>query len=470
MRLAFIDGALNSFINMLKKLRIILAALFFVGITLFLISPNNLPWLEWMPKVQFLPAILALNLLVVVVVLLITWLFGRVYCSVICPLGIIQDIIAILGKKTKKNPKIPYTYSPAKNILRYVVLALYIVAIIAGIGVVVALLAPYGNYGRMIQTIIHPTLVVGLITLVSFIVIAILAWRNGRTYCNTICPVGTTLGLISRFSLFRPVIDVNKCNGCKLCARNCKASCINPEAHSVDMSRCVACMDCIGKCKQGAIRYTIRKSDNDTPVNSSRRGFLTVAGLMATSYALAQKGKVDGGLAEIKDKVSPKRKTPIVPPGALSIRHFQQHCTACQLCVSACPNKVLRPSGNVMTLMQPESSYELGFCRPECTKCSEVCPAGAIRPITKLNKKEIQIGHAVIHRCMCVKLDNGDACGNCSRHCPTHAISMVEDKKGYLIPVVDESKCIGCGACEYLCPSRPISAIRVEGHEVHHKI
>lgn len=87
----------------------------------------------------------------------------------------------------------------------------------------------------------------------TVIVLFILAWRGGRTYCNTICPVGTVLGFLSRYSYFKPVIDTSKCNGCGLCARNCKSSCINPKAHEIDYSRCVACMDCLGKCRQGAI-------------------------------------------------------------------------------------------------------------------------------------------------------------------------------------------------------------------------
>ena len=202
----------------------------------------------------------------------------------------------------------------------------------------------------------------------------------------------------------------------------------------------------------------------------------------------AQEKKVDGGLAVIVDKEIPERKTAIVPPGAVSLKHFYQHCTACQLCVSVCPNDVLRPSGGLMTLMQPEMSYERGYCRPECTKCSEVCPAGAIRPVTTAEKSSIQIGHAVWIKRNCIPVRDGEECGNCARHCPTGAIVMVplrkrhryrhgnmendgEDRTPALkIPAIDTEKCIGCGACENLCPARPFSAIYIEGHEVHSEI
>ena len=206
--------------------------------------------------------------------------------------------------------------------------------------------------------------------------------------------------------------------------------------------------------------------------------------MAGTAFLKAQEKKVDGGLAVIEDKKIPNRITPITPPGSLSASNIAQHCTACQLCISACPNQVLRPSGNLMTFMQPEMSYERGYCRPECTKCSEVCPAGAIRPITVAEKSSIQIGHAVWVKKNCIPLTDGVDCGNCARHCPVGAIQMVpfhgrhrhrggrensEQDKTIMIPVINTERCIGCGTCENLCPARPFSAIYVEGHE-HHRI
>ncbi|MDE5711963.1 MAG: 4Fe-4S binding protein, partial [Bacteroides sp.] len=266
---------------------------------------------------------------------------------------------------------------------------------------------------------------------------------------------------------------------CSVCARNCKAACINSKEHQIDASRCVACMNCIDKCKHGAISYkyhpfgkpaAVKKEEES--VDESRRSFFTATALVAAaSAAKAQKKKVDGGLAAIEDKQIPKRSTPLTPPGSLSARNMAQHCTACQLCVSVCPNQVLRPSTDLMKLMQPEMSYERGYCRPECTKCSEVCPAGAIKPITKEDKSSIQIGHAVWVKKNCIPLTDGVECGNCARHCPAGAIQMVlsnpEDENAVKIPVVNVERCIGCGACENLCPARPFSAIYVEGHERH---
>ena len=183
---------------------------------------------------------------------------------------------------------------------------------------------------------------------------------------------------------------------------------------------------------------------------------------------------MDGGLAELEDKVAPERQTPLTPPGSLSFEFFAQHCTGCQLCVSECPNNVLRPSTDLLHLMLPEMSYERGHCRPECTRCGEVCPAGAIKPIDKEEKSSTQIGHAVFIEKNCVAVTDGVECGNCSRHCPAGAIEMValneEDEESPWVPAVNEEACIGCGACEYVCPARPFSAIMVEGHEVHKMI
>lgn len=502
---------------MLRKIRLTLAVVFFAIITLLFLDFTGTihAWFGWMAKIQFLPAVLALNVGIIVLLILLTLVFGRVYCSVICPMGVFQDVISWLSGQRKKK-KYRFSYSPAKNILRYTVLTLFVIAVIAGIGSFVALLAPYSSYGRIANNLFAPiyqwgnnvfayfaeraesyafyetsvwmkSLSTFVIAVVTFIAIVVLAWRNGRTYCNTICPVGTVLGFLSRFALFRISINTEKCNACGLCSRKCKAACIDGKRHTVDYSRCVACMDCLDTCKHGAISYRWFKQETQTKnaeqtrsvdkeqINEARRSFLTATAILATATTLkAQEKKVDGGLAAIEDKKIPKRATPILPPGALSARDFARHCTACQLCVSVCPNEVLRPSTDLMKLMQPEMSYERGYCRPECTKCGDVCPAGAIHPITAADKSATQIGHAVWIKKNCIPLTDGVECGNCARHCPAGAIQMVpsdpQQEDSPKIPVVNTERCIGCGACENLCPARPFSAIYVEGHEMHRVI
>ena len=510
---------------MLKRIRRILAAVVFVLITLlFLDFTGTLHhWLGWLAKIQFLPAVMALNVVVVVALVVLTLVFGRIYCSVICPLGILQDLLARLRRKKNK-----YSYSGEVRWLRYPVLVVFIIAGVAGIGSLFQLLAPYSSFGRIATMILQPiwkagnnvlalvaeradsyafysvdtwmrSLPVLIIAAVTLVVLLILAWRGGRTYCNTICPVGTILSFLARFSWLKIRFDEKKCKNCSLCSKNCKAACIDYKTHTVDYSRCVVCGNCIASCKFGALKYiggprsvlgnpkavlgnpkeaTSDPRDSSSPGSPSspgRRSFLLASALVSTA-AIAQKKEklMDGGLAEIEDKVAPERQTPLTPPGSLSFEHFAQHCTGCQLCVSECPNQVLRPSTDLMHLMLPVMSYERGHCRPECTRCSEVCPAGAIKPVDKPDKSSIQIGHAVWIKKNCVVLTDEVECGNCARHCPAGAIEMVpldeNDEASPMIPAVNEAACIGCGACEYVCPSRPFAAIYVEGHEVHKRI
>ena len=284
---------------------------------------------------------------------------------------------------------------------------------------------------------------------------------------------------MSRFSFLKINFDVDKCKNCSLCTKNCKASCIDFKTHTVDHSRCVVCGDCISVCKHGALKYGTHRSNGQPtkptdPIDSSKRNFLLSSALLTTAALAQEAKKTDGGLAEIQDKVAPERQTPLTPPGSQSMANFEQHCTGCQLCISECPNEVLRPSGDLMHFMLPTMSYELGYCRPECNRCSEVCPAGAIKPLAHELKASTQIGHAVFIKKNCVAITDGVDCGNCARHCPVGAIEMVSsdpnDEESPMIPAVNENRCIGCGACEYLCPARPFSAIFVEGHEVHKEI
>ena len=498
---------------MLKTIRIVLATVFFAGITLLFLDFTGAAhaWLGWMAKIQFLPAVLALNFGVVAALILLTLLLGRVYCSVICPLGVMQDIISWIHGKTKKKNRFRFSYSPAKKWLRYTVLALFIAGLVLGAHSIAVLIAPYSAYGRIAANLFAPLYQWGnnllawiaeradsyafysvdvwirstatfVISAVTFIIIGILAWKHGRTWCNTICPVGTVLGFISRFSIFAPVIDTDKCRNCGLCGKQCKAACIDMKEHKIDYSRCVSCMDCISTCKDGAISYECRygkkaespKTGSKSP-DMGKRAFLISGAIAGTAVAAkAQEMKVDGGLSAISNAEKPERQTPIVPAGALSLKNFADHCTSCQLCVSVCPNQVLRPSTSLQTLMQPEMSYERGYCRPECTRCSDVCPAGAIRPVTVEEKSSIQIGHAVVNLENCVVNTDDVKCGNCARHCPVGAIRMVrknpDDPQSLMIPTVNEERCIGCGACENLCPARPFTAIHVEGHEVHKMI
>ncbi|MBQ6082393.1 MAG: 4Fe-4S dicluster domain-containing protein [Bacteroidales bacterium] len=492
---------------MLRTIRIILAALAFAGITLLFLDFTGAThaFLGWLAKIQLLPAILSVNVAVIVALLLLTLIFGRVYCSVICPLGVMQDIIAWFGKRGKKKNRFKYSYSRPKTWLRVVMLVIMVASIVFGISAVTALLAPYSAYGRIassffapIYTLVnnlfatlaeragsyafYPTEVWGkatavvVVAAVTLIALAILAWKNGRTYCNTICPVGTVLGFVSKFSIFRPVIDTENCNNCHLCERGCKAACIDSKNHSIDRSRCVACMDCISICSHDAIHYKpvwAAAKKGEAKTDAGRRAFITTAALLGTTALEAKTGRRKRSGAVVPHN-NPASQTRITPPGSISLKNLNDKCIACQLCIQSCPSHVLKPSTDLGHFMQPVMVYNDTYCRPECNSCSSVCPTGAIKPLSVEEKASTQIGHAVWHPWLCVPMANGDSCGHCAEHCPTGAITMVDGEsaegKAVKIPAVDSAKCIGCGACQALCPARPESAIRVEGHEIHHTI
>ena len=565
---------------MLKKIRVALAWIFWMGITLLFLDFTGAlhGYLGWMAKIQFLPAVLALNVGVIVALVLLTLVFGRVYCSVICPLGVFQDGISWLGTHRSKKP---YHHKKENKWLRYGVWVVFVVLLVLGVQAAVALLAPYSAYGRMVQNLLQPIYIWGnnllatlaeragsytfyekevwmrslptfIIALVTLVVIVALSFKGGRTYCNSICPVGTTLSFLSRFAMFRPMIDADKCKHCKACELHCKAQCIEitKDSACIDHSRCVDCFNCLDKCKFGALKYrfawgsgaktetgakttpsapeTLQKTEtgaksgpsapgtpqktetgakttpsapetsqktetgakttpsapetpqkNETGAKSGpsapgRRAMMASAVAVAGAAALrgvearAQEAakKVDGGFAEVLPKRAPEREVPLTPPGSQSVKDFYRRCTGCQLCVAECPNNVLRPSTDLEHLMQPEMSFEKGFCRPECTRCSELCPAGAIRKITREEKTQYHVGTARVNVDLCLEATGSSQCGKCAQSCPTGAITLIEQGETRR-PAVAEEVCIGCGACEYLCPVRPVSAITVNGRRQH---
>ena len=487
---------------MLRKIRIILAALFFTGITLMFLDFTGMAhkWLGWMARIQFLPAVLAVNTVTVAGLLLLTVLSGRVYCSVICPLGILQDIISWANGRRRKKLRFRFGYKKDRKWVRRGFLAAFIIALALGAHSAAILIAPYSAYGRIASSLFAPIYAlcnnllawiagrvgsyafysteVWIKSLPTFIVaggtliiLFIMAWRGGREYCNTVCPVGTILGFFSKRSIFAPVIDTDKCRNCGLCGKQCRSSCIDMKNHEIDYTRCVVCMDCIDSCSEGAISFRCRYTRPDKAVtDTGRRTFIATAAFLTGSAAEAG----SKGILKASNPENAEREVSPVPAGAGSIRNFHDRCTGCQLCVSACPEHVLRPSSSLGTLMQPEMCFDKGYCHPECNRCSELCPAGAIIKVSTEEKSSVQIGHAVVNHENCVVNTDRVQCLSCARNCPAGAIRLVRkdpaDESSLMIPAVNEERCIGCGACEHYCPAKPVKAIHIEGHHVHKTI
>ena len=475
---------------MLKKIRLVLSVILFSLITFYFLDFAGILSVRFhvLTHIQFVPALLAHNLAILIFFVLLTLLFGRIYCSSICPMGVFQDIVVWFSGKTAKKKK--YTYSKPKTILRWSVLAVTVVLFFCSITSLLGLLDPYSAYGRVAVHLFKPvymavnnllahfftgfrmmdifilSLYSFIVALITFLSIGFLAWKYGRTFCNTICPAGTILGFLGKYSFFKINIDSEKCIACGTCAAKCKASCIDAKEKTVDNSRCVDCFNCVDSCKFDALSYTSRKKaaeKTEKAVDEGKRRFLlaglTTAIAAPTLFAKEKASLLAGGKFNT-------RRTPISPPGALSTEHLLKHCTSCHLCISKCPSKALKPAFmeyGIGGMMQPVMTFEKGFCNFNCTVCSNVCPNHALRPLTKEEKHKTQVGYAVLDKEICIVSTKYRGCGACAKHCPTQAIKMTTYKGELTIPVINANTCVGCGQCEFVCPEQ---AIYVEGNEV----
>ncbi|MFA5045911.1 MAG: 4Fe-4S dicluster domain-containing protein [Paludibacter sp.] len=483
----------------LKNIRIVLSLLFFIPIFLFFIDFSGIVplHLHALLMFQWIPALLSLNMVIIGVLLILSLLFGRIYCSTLCPLGVLQDILSWKSRLfRKRKKKLRFHHSKPLNVLRYSILATTVLLFVFGSSFLVIQLDPYSIFGRMASQLFQPLVILannGLASIVNgmgnyslyqveqnsfvpvafgislffFILVGIMSWFRGRLFCNTICPVGSTLGLLSKVSFFHISIQESSCTHCGLCEKSCKSECIDSKAMKVDDSRCVSCFNCISSCKNGSVKYNIRfkpkaEIPSQTPSNNSRRTFLLTSGAVISTLALAETKKLTGK----KDNILSRK--PVMPPGAGNLEHFNTHCTGCQLCVTKCPMDVLKPAAlqyGISGIMQPhlEFSTEV-FCTYDCNICSTVCPTQALNHLTMDDKKLIQIGVAQFRKDMCVVFTDETDCGACSEHCPTQAVHMIDYKNGLTIPEVTEDICIGCGACESICPVKPFKAIYIEGN------
>lgn len=526
------------FVNPLKWLRVTVAAVFFIGIAyafLHGIPAWNVPNMTGggqgmedsfaLAQWQFVPSVLGalgwagISVIVLAVLLALTLLFGRVYCSFICPLGILQDIVFRVRRWLL--PKRLLKFARPVPLVRYAVLAALAACCVTGLaGLALNWLDPYSIFGRIMYTLAWPAAIwgnnllagdgssadlgrmvyypVALPALLASagmlgLVVVMSAWR-GRLYCNTVCPVGSLLGLLSRFSLFRLGFDPSACKKCGKCIKACKAQCLNLREYSIDASRCVACYDCVSACDEGGIHYRwftktrrLRQTSAngkkpakklDPPVSapscsspaaaaqtpsflagSSRRDFLgaTVVGLAGAALS--------GCRGEAAQKLDPTQC--ILPPGAGSPERFLDACTGCQMCIANCPTHVLQPAYfelGVKGFMKPRMDFSTKYCLYDCHRCADVCPAGAIRKLpvtatretTELTKDTTRIAVAQFYVCRCLVRRKDMDCGACTEHCPTKALYTVPyigaDGQEHRLPRLDPTLCIGCGACEHACP------------------
>ena len=501
----------------LKPLRVLVSLAFLaLTTTLFLDVQGLLPigvrdtalYLQFVPSlIRFLegPGWAAAGFLLV---LGATLLAGRVYCSSVCPLGTLQDLISWAAGRQRRNPKAArYRYRRPSDRLHLGLLLATLASALGGSALLLVLLDPFSLYGRSAALLIHPAVawgnnlaargleswgVYGLapvtwkwadvgvlaMTVTPLLLVAAMAVRHGRLFCNSLCPVGALLGLTSRLSLFKIRIDRGRCNTCAQCAVRCKAQCIDLKHKRVDFSRCVACFDCIPACPESGIGYCAawsREAPAPPPPTDRRRrlllgGALAWAAGLSTPHRWCEAAPAPSGAPRnLRPSRIPVIKTrAVAPPGVGTAARLNAICTACYLCVSACPTRVIQPAllaYGAKGLLQPHLDFGVGFCTHACVRCGEVCPTGAIRRLGAEPKKRVQMGQVQFIEDNCVVVTDRTACGACAEHCPTRAVFMVPyaPEPRLTVPELDPEVCVGCGACEHACPVWPHKAIYVDG-------
>ena len=281
----------NNVFRLLAALRLLLGVFALLALTATFLDFTGTAarWFPWLREVQFMPAVLAGSALALAVLLVVTLLVGRVYCSVLCPLGVLQDLVRLVtfgrwrDRRFRTKPA-----GPGLSAVQGWTRLGFLFAFVGGgfLGLHFAWLDPYAIYGRFVSFCLTPLVkasrhadsiaawadgtegnftrvVEAVVPATGFVLVAagvlafiaaLAAWR-GRTWCNTVCPVGTVLGALSKFAWLRPRIVESSCVSCRLCERICRAHCIHIDAKAIDHTKCVSCLDCSAVCPKGAITW-----------------------------------------------------------------------------------------------------------------------------------------------------------------------------------------------------------------------
>ncbi len=445
------------------------------------------------------------------IILALTLLFGRVFCNWICPYGTLHQFIGWLFNILPAKKRIEKNRYRDFYFLKYVILGVFL--LMAAMGALqIGLLDPICLMYRTFATVFAPAsdmavdraaltannlkldtlwfdnlkfapgaprrVFVGSfwVGLMLFVLVAMNLYIP-RFFCRTLCPLGSLLGVISRFSIFRINRDVHKCTNCDLCLVRCEGA-SDPQS-MLRLSECFSCMNCIDDCPEDALNFTAFGQDKKQVVpgpDLSRRKliFTATAGLLAVPLVKNHGVNTD-------DNFSPLL---IRPPGSVEEDLFLSKCIKCDQCINTCPTNVLQPAtfeeGGLEALWTPVMNFNIGHCQLKCNLCSEVCPTGAIRKITveeKLGKGEfaeqgpVRLGTAFYDRGRCLPHAMEIPCVVCEEVCPVSPKAIqthdeeVKDGFGNIVvlnkPFIIPDLCIGCGICQNECPVTDSRAVYV---------
>lgn len=462
------------------------------------------------------PLVLVLNFLATGVVLpilllsiipvVLTLIFGRFFCGWVCPFGSINQFFTWLFRKGRKKRK---EKGADKKLLKlkYILLIVILVAAVMGTHIG-GWLDPFSLLTRSSATVVNPAVnyivhqttkpgaddsnligkaikpaydfsrdniltkkqrtftqpvFMGLI----FVGILLLNMYRRRFYCNYLCPLGAIYGLLSKFSLFN--LKINKdCISCKACSKTCTYNGSPFEDYS--KADCVTCFNCVDDCPKDAIDVVIAppKKENRTPIDLGRRRIL---GSTATGVVAAA---IPGVFIHNKSKIHRFLR----PPGSVKEKEFLAKCIRCGQCMQVCPTNFIQPAlleSGAAGIWTPILNAQAGYCEYECKKCTDVCPTKAIEKLTLKAKKEFKVGTALVDKDRCYTYADGYNCAVCEEHCPipnkairfrevdtqTFKGKIEKVKQIYIVPDL----CTGCGICEHVCPRGDAPGILMSAEE-----
>ena len=375
------------------------------------------------------------------VVVSLTIVFGRFFCSWVCPFGSLHHFVGFLSHRKKKiAEKIQLNKYRKAQCIKYFVLIVFLsMAAFPSIAATLqtGLLDPIPLITRSFNLVLLPIAdrsvnlasVMGRfyegawLILVIFFTAVLLNLAIPRFYCRFICPLGALFAILSRFAIWRIGKNQTECIDCKLCEKSCEGGC--EPAGNIKISECVLCFNCLDDCKENIISYQTQPSlaGEITNPDISRRGF--ILSLASGIFAIPA--------VRLSNKLGSNWYHRVIrPPGALAEDEFLKRCIKCGQCMRVCPTNVIQPGGidgGLENLWTPVLNNRIGTsgCQLNCTACGQVCPTSAIRPITlseKLGTDEfakvgpIKLGTAFFDRGRCLPWAMDKPCIVCEENCP----------------------------------------------------
>lgn len=443
----------------------------------------------------------------VLLVVIITLVFGRVFCSFICPFGTLHNMTGMTKPALKGRERIKANEKSPGQKVKYGILFIILISAVLGLNIA-GIMDPISFLFRSLALAVFPGIGIGLKELFDimarsdikalnlagygaevlvspvfgyeyksfqtawiigglFLFVLFLNRIKPRFWCRMLCPLGALLGLTSKFSVMKLEKDEEKCTDCKLCVKNCQGAASPIPGKQWESSECLSCFNCFNVCPENVISFKFRLPKTNPSPDIGRRAVLT--GLVA-GVSIPFLARLDGQIHNIPNS------SLIRPPGSVPEKEFLALCQRCGLCMKACPTNVVNPAlteGGLAGFWTPTLNMIHGYCEYSCTLCSSVCPTGAIREISLKEKIEtpIKIGSAYVDRGRCLPWSGNSPCIVCEEVCPTSPKAIHLEKTtvpgpngkkiAVQLPYVDLEKCVGCGICENKCPVKGKPAIRV---------